>query len=1386
MSRPNAPLALIALTAAVLLLPFPVRADEPDEDAGERRDHVLARAEWNASFSRDGDGLLLSERRLAALRHACDMPVDPRMAGGKPGTYTRSDAGPSAPVPLAFPGLSWEPLGPAPATTTFLKLGNIAGRVSSVVVHPTDRNIVFLASATGGIWKSTNAGTSWRPVADNAPSLATSQVSFAPSDPSILFAATGEVDTATSEFSPARSLGTYLGAGLLRSVDGGETWARVDVDLPLNSILSRVLVHPQDPSRVTVGVYVKHNLEANGASVGGVYVSTDGGVHFTRTLTHAISDMVQDPISPDTLYAGVGATGGCSSCTVPTGVYKSTDFGRTMTPVLISTTPGATFAVQTGNVKLGISKTDRTVLYASVVDTSDKHAGGGIFRSTDAGATWAKASVDGGMCPSAGNNQCFYDHYLTADPSSPQTVYFGSIDLYKSTDGAATWVPLTEVYSGQPRGVHPDQHGAFVVPNGGPIYFVNDGGVVRSTNGGTTFENLNQSLTLAQFNGVSVHPTDPTIFFGGTQDNGTMRARASAIWSDRIGGDGGFNLVNATDPTKVFATREYANMHYSETTGDSFANPTPCQTLYDCVNQSPRETMAFYAPIAAAPTAPDTIFFGSQRVWASTTFGKKADGWAPRSGGPVFSGGGTLRSLKVVGDGNGVIWAGASTGEVLFSTDGGATFVNRNKDLPKAIVTDIETVSGDGLVAYVTLSGFWGLPSKHVFRTNDGGQTFTNVSGNLPDVPVKTVAIDPTDPAGLFVGTDVGVFRTTNGGASWVSFNQGLPNVSITDLRFQPGTGDLIASTFGRGMYRVKNAAPQVQPPAADFAYAPAPPAPGQSLKFTDASSGAESWAWDFGDGGRSSERNPRHAFAAAGSYTVTLTATNAGGSNVKTRTVTVQAGVANPVTLQVPVVLDVFGVAPTHYTSDLVAVNRGTSSTRVSIVYLAAPGTPGAGGPRIGELLEAGHELRLADVVAYLRAQGYDLPASGEAIVGTFRITFEDVADASLVFAGSRTSTPNPNPSIGGSFGLFSSGIPESAAVSTEGVILGLREDSLFRSNLAVVDVPGGSGPASLTIQRYDGATGMAAGDPIPYTLTAGEWKQFGSILTGTGATQGYAVVRKTGGGSNRFLVYGVVNDGPSTGGGTSDGSFIGPDAAEGLVPIVLRVNSSGVVFTSELFLANPGTSAVEATLVYTPAPLLGGSGAALTGKVSVPAGRQLRIPDTIAYLRDTLGFALPADGVNQGGALRVTGARAYVRTSNPNPDGTVGGTFGLAYPAVGESAWARTEAWVYGLVQDDATRSNLALVNAAASGGKVAFVVDVLDPATGGSKKSVRLELGPGEWTQLTKVLDGTGLTSGYARVRPESGASPFVAYGVLNDGANAGERTSDGSYVAMSGVK
>ena len=1385
LSRRSLPRTL-AVALALLQAAAGLGAEEGDRPRG-RRDLPRARAEWNAMFRRDTEGAVSAARRLRALRQACEVPSDPLLARPPAGGFTRSDAGPSARA-LAD-GLAWRPLGPwgASSGTTW---GKVAGRITALAVHPSNADVVFVGAATGGIWKSTDGGRSFRPVSDTAPSLATSAIVFSPASPHVLYAATGEADSAYLEGNPASSLGTYLGAGLLRSVDAGETWSRVDIDLPENAVVSRVLVNPRDPQRILVAVYIFHDVAAGRSRVGGTYLSTDGGVRFTRTFVHAASDLVQDPSSPDGVFAAFGIDGGCSSCAAPGGIWRSADFGLTWSPSLTHDSPGAPIPAQPGQVKVTISATAPPVLYTSVLDGDDAHATGGIFRSGDGGLTWEKRTVHPQMCPKDGFNQCSYDHTLLVHPTRTDLVTLGTVSLYVSEDGAATWRPLVEVYA-PGASIHPDQH-ALAIPASSPgtLWVGNDGGLYRTTDGGATFESRNDTLGLIQFNGVAFHPSIPEFLMGGTQDNGNLRTFDGVFWSDRTGSDGGFVLVRPDAPTQILAANYYAYLNHSTTTGSVFRDVTPSPALMT-EDGEPSEPMAFYPPAAAAPAAPATIFLGTQRLWANTSFGADRFAWVPRSTEKAVAAG-VITALDVLGDGSGPVWIGGSRGDVLFSTDGGANWAQRTGGLPAAVVTDVRAVSGDGRSAYVAFGGYLGLPSRHVFVTTDAGLTWTNVSGEIPDVPVTALVPAPGDPRELFAATDVGVFRSTNGGASWSAFSAGLPNTTVSSLAFRPGTRDLFAATYGRGMWTIS--VPPVGgngPPVAAFGVRPALPAPGQSVAFTDLSSGEpSSWLWSFGDGGSSTEKSPRHVFASAGTFPVALTVTSASGSTVATRSVTVKVGAAHPVTLQVPVVLDVFGVAPAHYTSDLLAVNRSAAPTRLTLRYFPAPGTPGAGGPRVGELLEAGQELRVADVVAWLRENGYELPASGPAIVGTLRVTFEDVEDPSLAWAGSRTSTPNPNGSVGGSFGLFLQGVAAAEASSSEAVVVGLREDSTARSNLALVDVPPSDSdpgsPARLSVQLFDGDTGLAAGAAVDVVLGPGEWRQIDRVLSGV-ATQGWARVTRTGG-TNRFLAYGVRNDGSGNGPGTSDGSSLPAGATDGLVPIVLRAAAGTTTFTTQLVLANPSASAVTATVSYTPSTLLGG-GVSGGGTVALGPGRQVEIPDVMTWLGSEFGLAISAAPASAGGTLLVRGAAGLGRTSNPNPDPSVGGSFGLSYPALAATARARTECWVLGLAQDDATRANLAIADARAGDPReVAYVVEVFPDASPGALPSLtkRVVLTGGGWTQLSGILLEAGLARGHARVRVESGSSDFAAYGVLNDGATPGSRTSDGSYVPMTALR
>ena len=526
---------------------------------------------------------------------------------------------------------------------------------------------------------------------------------------------------------------------------------------------------------------------------------------------------------------------------------------------------------------------------------------------------------------------------------------------------------------------------------------------------------------------------------------------------------------------------------------------------------------------------------------------------------------------------------------------------------------------------------------------------------------------------------------------------------------------------------------------------------------------------------------------AAAGSYAVVLTATS--GATTRHTAIVVTIGVppqtAPGVDLQEPVVLDVHGVGGSHFTSDFFALNRSATDATLLLRYVPSPGTPGGSPAPVALPIRAGTEFRTDDVIAFLGANGVLFPAGGGEI-GTLFAAFAGVIDPSLVAAGSRISTPNPNAVVGGAFGTFAPAVPSGAATaSADAWIYGLRENAAYRSNLAVVQSPasssfGVSGPVVVEIQLYDGDRGVAAGDPIVVTLQPGEFHQINSVLAQQGLSNGYARVRRTSG-ADRFIAYGVVDDGGSAGGGTSDGSFLVSNASDGLIPVLLDVPGPPH-FTTDLTLTNPTSTLATVTLTYTASTAFSGLGSG-TCSTTLAGGQQLVQANALSYLR-SLCLAIPTTG-NQGGTLLVTGATAQARTLNPNPDASVGGTYGLSYPAVATSVRAKGEAWVYGLRQDADVRSNLAIADArVGSSATVNYVVDVFDSDVGSSTpvQTLTRQLTGGQWTQVNGILFGSGIAHGYVRIRPASGTSDFVAYGVVNDGPSAGSRTSDGSYVPM----
>ena len=311
---------------------MPLRAGDPDRDRlpARLRDDPRARAEWNAMFRLDREGRLLSENRLRALDQACQVPVDAAMASDPAGSFSRSNTGPSVRAAQSFSGTAWEFLGPMPITSPPGLLQLPQGvRPHHRSRGPSHEPVDSLRGlGDGGIWKSTNGGVSFHPVSDTAPSLSISSIAFAASNPSILYATTGEVGNADFEYKASVSIGQYLGAGLLKSVDGGESWTRIDVNLPANAVFSRVTVHPTNPQLVVVGMYMSQDVAANKCKVGGIFKSTDGGVTFAKTFTQSVSDLAADPNTPGVLYAAFGTTqtiDPARNCDVPAARAASTN-----------------------------------------------------------------------------------------------------------------------------------------------------------------------------------------------------------------------------------------------------------------------------------------------------------------------------------------------------------------------------------------------------------------------------------------------------------------------------------------------------------------------------------------------------------------------------------------------------------------------------------------------------------------------------------------------------------------------------------------------------------------------------------------------------------------------------------------------------------------------------------------------------------------------------------------------------------------------------------------------------------------------------------------------------------------------------------------------------
>jgi len=666
---------------------------------------------------------------------------------------------------------------------------NVGGRVADLAGDPADANKFYVGAASGGVWKTTDGGATFTPIFDNHGSLSTGALAIDPRDSNVLYVGTGEA-------SPGGGSVTYPGDGVWKTSDGGATWQHLGLDQTI--AIGRIVVDPRNPDNVFVAAM--GNLYSRNADRG-VYRSQDAGRTWTKVLfvsdIAGAVDLAIDPVDPRRIFAATWQRirfpseriyGGPGS-----GLWLSTDGGTTWARLA-----GGLPAPETEPSRIGVAiapSSPGTVyaVYYRKADTSLE----GVFRSTDGGVTWTQQTATNAR--NIVSNQGTWSGRIFVHPTNPAEIWVDGVGLARSANGGASFTSVA--------GLHADHHAQWFFPaNPAIILKGNDGGLYRSTNGGTSWTHF-ENLPISQFYTVEAHPKEPFKIYGGMQDNGVKRTPAGRLddWANVTGGDGFEVHVDPINPAVIYSESQFGALRRSLNGGATFTNATTGLT----------GRLGWKTPLAFDPTSTGTgttttLYLGSNLLFRSTN---SAASWTPISadltngnqgvGGVVF---GTITTLAVAPSNRNTIYIGTDDGNVWVTRDTGRTYLRLDLTLPDLWVTRVAVDPDDDAIAYVTFSGFRvDQPLAHVFRTTNHGITWSDISGDLPDAPANDIAIDPRRSSTLYVGTDVGVFVSHDLGGSWSPLGVGIPDgVVITNMKLLPGPPPtLLAATYGRSIFSI-------------------------------------------------------------------------------------------------------------------------------------------------------------------------------------------------------------------------------------------------------------------------------------------------------------------------------------------------------------------------------------------------------------------------------------------------------------------------------------------------------------------------------------------------------------------------------------------------------
>ena len=706
--------------------------------------------------------------------------------------------GPGSDDPMnaaTFSGLRLRGIGPA----------FTSGRVVGFAVDPQNSQHYFVAAASGGVWRTTNDGTSWTPVFDKEGSYSIGTVVVDPRNPSVVWVGTGENNDQRS---------VSYGDGVYKSEDGGRTWK--NMGLKQSEHIARIVIDPRDSNVVYIAA---SGPLWKGGGDRGLYKSTDGGKNWTSLIKvgeyTGVADVILDPRNPDILLAATHQRerkyytlihGGPESA-----LWRSTDAGKTWSKVTTGMPTG-----ELGRIGIAYAPSNPSMIYAQIEAGEGR---GGLFRSIDNGVTWERRN--------SSDSQGQYYAHVVVDPVNPERVYIMNVNISVSNDGGRTLATLPT------RNKHVDNHEIWIDPKDNNRYLVGcDGGVYETFDKGENWV-FKANLPIPQFYDVAVDNAEPFYnVYGGTQDNFSFgcpsrtRNAVGVTNSDCFvtnGGDGFYTRADPKDPNTIYASMQNGGLvRFDRRTGERVAiQPQPGK-------DDPPMRWNWDAPLMISPHSNTRIYIGAQRLYRSDDRG---DSWRPVSPdltrqldrnklpvmGKVWGVDAVAKNVSTALYGNisalaespkqeGLIYAGTDDGLVQVTEDGGKTWrkIDQLPGVPEnSYVQRVVASQTDVGTAYVVFENHQNGDFKpYILKTTDRGKGWASISGNLPENgAVYALAEDPVNPKLLFAGTEYGLYFSTIGGEKWTKLTGGLPTIQVRDLAIQRRENDLVVGTFGRGIY---------------------------------------------------------------------------------------------------------------------------------------------------------------------------------------------------------------------------------------------------------------------------------------------------------------------------------------------------------------------------------------------------------------------------------------------------------------------------------------------------------------------------------------------------------------------------------------------------------